>query len=205
MPKDTTTTAESYEKLRLLGQLAGDDVKAVASGLRSAEKPDWARLESSGEVPRGAGSIFDRIDKMDLEARLEALRSDPTVLDTYIQALTTIDKDANAVMYLSECLVDLCKIDGMFWSVLAQRVFSNGLRCHVVFWKSLDKNWSDTQTNDNLAYLLCGVQSHYPVVEDVNNLCKVIVDPKVLRMSGMGRLAATANLLKDGELQQFYV
>eukprot|EP01056_Protomagalhaensia_sp_Gyna25_P001430 Protomagalhaensia_sp_Gyna_25__1429@NODE_1721_length_1587_cov_178_629199_g1410_i0_p1_GENE_NODE_1721_length_1587_cov_178_629199_g1410_i0NODE_1721_length_1587_cov_178_629199_g1410_i0_p1_ORF_typecomplete_len468_score72_23VATPase_H_C/PF11698_8/2_3e34VATPase_H_N/PF03224_14/6_8e20VATPase_H_N/PF03224_14/2e02Adaptin_N/PF01602_20/0_28_NODE_1721_length_1587_cov_178_629199_g1410_i0711474 len=201
MPKETPSPNESYEKLRLLGQLAGDDVKAVASGLHLAEKPDWHRLESSGEIPRGAGALFDSFDRLDLEARLEALRSDPTALDVYIQAFITINRDANAVMYLSECLVDLCKIDGMFWDTLAQITFSNGLTCHAACWKSLEKNWAETQTNDNLAYLLCGVQSHAAKVEDTNNLCRVIVDPKVLRLSPMGRLAATANLIKDDALR----
>eukprot|EP01055_Gregarina_sp_Pseudo9_P002925 Gregarina_sp_Pseudo_9__2924@NODE_313_length_3190_cov_36_799429_g294_i0_p2_GENE_NODE_313_length_3190_cov_36_799429_g294_i0NODE_313_length_3190_cov_36_799429_g294_i0_p2_ORF_typecomplete_len468_score76_47VATPase_H_C/PF11698_8/3_2e02VATPase_H_C/PF11698_8/4_1e34VATPase_H_N/PF03224_14/8_2e21VATPase_H_N/PF03224_14/1_6e03Arm/PF00514_23/0_51Arm/PF00514_23/5_8e02Arm/PF00514_23/6e02_NODE_313_length_3190_cov_36_799429_g294_i017513154 len=200
MPKESTPS-DSYEKLRLLGQLAGDDVKAVASGLHLAEKPDWRKLESTGEVPRGAGALFDRIADLDLEARLDALRSDPSALDMYIQALMSIDKDANAVMYLSECLVDLCKIDSMFWDTLAETTFSNNLTCHTVCWKSLEKNWAETQTNDNLGYLLCGVQSHCPKIEDTHNLCKVIVDPKVLRMSPMGRLAATANLLKDDVLR----
>eukprot|EP01054_Gregarina_sp_Poly1_P010834 Gregarina_sp_Poly_1__10833@NODE_838_length_6045_cov_238_216795_g605_i0_p2_GENE_NODE_838_length_6045_cov_238_216795_g605_i0NODE_838_length_6045_cov_238_216795_g605_i0_p2_ORF_typecomplete_len429_score61_61VATPase_H_C/PF11698_8/3_6e02VATPase_H_C/PF11698_8/1_8e23VATPase_H_N/PF03224_14/8_8e23_NODE_838_length_6045_cov_238_216795_g605_i01051391 len=200
MPKDNSTQ-DSFEKLRLLGQLAGDDVKAVASGLHLAEKPDWRKLEAANQVPRGAGTLFDSIDALDLEARLEALRHDPSALDTYIQSLMSINKDANAVMYLSECLVDLCKIDSMFWDVLANTTFSNGLCCHVVCWKSLEKNWAETQTNDNLGYLLCGVQSHQPKIEDTHNLCKIIVDPKVLRMSPAGRLAATANLLKDDVLR----
>lgn len=57
-------------QLRLLGQLAGDDVKALTSAAHQIHKPDWLHLEGAKQIPSGAAYQLNVLSDGDKRTQL---------------------------------------------------------------------------------------------------------------------------------------
>lgn len=203
---------EGIEKLQLLDQLHKDDVTAVTqiTAAHQARLPNWSDLAQTGQINSEYVSLLTKLSNADHNTLPHLLRS-PDNLQAIFSAIRSIRIDANAVLHLTYLLISACKADTPLWDYVARcSVPSTSgkneslLNGQIACYKSLEVNWREVATNDNLAYLLTALQSHYSALDVTESsvLVKMILDPKILRLGTGGRLAAISNLLMDDSLRE---